>query len=265
MWNLVFESAPGTSHERASIPCQDRVDGRVIDTPAGPTLIVACADGAGSAPRSEEGARLAVEAFLSAVEADLIGGDVDLATAPESLRRGWIEASRRRILDEADGRGMAAGEFACTFLGAVVGPDASAFVQIGDGVIVTDGPDGYEHRFWPDSGEYANSTYFLTDRGFASRVRLDLLDRPVRDLAMMTDGLQGLALDYAGKRVFAPFFESFFEAVRSAPDGEILRAPLAAFLVSDRVNELTDDDKTLLLASRVTRIDHDTDAPPDAV
>jgi hypothetical protein len=142
---------------------------------------------------------------------------------------------------------------------AVIGPLSAAFSQIGDGAIVIDGPDGYEFVFWPDSGEYANTTRFLADVGHAEHIRCYCITRSIQDLAVLTDGLQMLALNYAETRVHDPFFKPMFEVLRSAPSGETLKAALDAFLDSERVNQRTDDDKTLLLATRR----HTTDYAPN--
>jgi hypothetical protein len=69
---------------------------------------------------------------------------------------------------------------------------------------------------------------------------------------MMTDGLQRLALDFRTQAPHEPFFSPLFKALRSAPVAEDLAVPLRQLLSSSSVNERTDDDKTLLLATRLT-------------
>ena len=61
-----------------------------------------------------------------------------------------------------------------------------------------------------------------------------------------------LALDFAQARVHDRFFAPLFRTVRNGPDEETLRASLLEFMDSKRVNDRTDDDKTLLLATRNT-------------
>jgi len=117
---------------------------------------------------------------------------------------------------------------------------------------VFDGEAGYELAFWPDNGEYANTTRFLTDDDYRRHLRIDIVARQVSELAVLTDGLQMLALDFAMTRVHDRFFAPLFKAVRSGPSEETLRASLLEFMDSKRVNERTDDDKTLLLATRNT-------------
>ena len=74
-----------------------------------------------------------------------------------------------------------------------------------------------------------------------------------------------LALSKATGKVHGPFFKPMFENLRRAPNGDILRDSLSAFLNSSRVNERTDDDKTILLATRRPLTNHvpNGDTPAD--
>ena len=70
------------------------------------------------------------------------------------------------------------------------------------------------------------------------------------ELALLTDGLQMLALRFADKSVHGPFFLPMFQALRAAESASALQTPLRDFLNSPAVNRRTDDDKTLILATR---------------
>ena len=74
----------------------------------------------------------------------------------------------------------------------------------------------------------------------------------VTDVALMTDGLESLALHYASKSVHEPFFHGMFQPLLDA-DGakEInrLSTSLERFLSSERVGSRTDDDVSLILAT----------------
>ena len=69
---------------------------------------------------------------------------------------------------------------------------------------------------------------------------------------MFSDGLQRLALVYQSQTVHEPFFEPMFAELRNADlqTCNSLSDQLARFLDSPKINERTDDDKTLVLASR---------------
>jgi len=255
MWKLVYGSVQGTSHLASGKPCQDYCAGSA----EGSVLVAACSDGAGSAELSHLGSWAAVLRFMEQAS--------NLTAAPDRATvEAWVGKSRDSVLQEAVAQGVPPRLLACTFLAAIVGEDWAVFVQIGDGAIVFDGRSddvgsvngaiipggvsGYELAFWPDNGEYANTTRFLTQDDYLDHLRIEIVDRRVADLALLTDGLQMLALDFAGSKVHDRFFAPLFRTVRAGPDEEALTASLLGFMDSKRVNERTDDDKTLLLATR---------------
>lgn len=238
MWKLVFGSVPGTSHAKSGLPCQDYCAGAIVGT----TLVASCADGAGSAELSQLGSKAVVDHFMEVASSDAI-------PTPECVEA-WVDAARERLLEEAAANGSTPRQLACTFLAALVGDGWAAFAQMGDGVIVFDGPNGYDLAFWPDNGEYANTTRFLSDDDYRQHLRVEIIEQQVSELAILTDGLQMLALDMAGAKVHDRFFAPLFKAVRNGPDDAILQAALLEFMDSKRVNERTDDDKSLLLATR---------------
>ena len=198
------------------------------------------------------------------------------------LREAAVEA-RETVLGEARRRGANPRGFASTLLVAVVGPDSGSALQIGDGaIVVSDGGNGWgwvfwpqrdeyaeqmsspnqnttEFRwiFWPQRGEYANTTHFLTDADALERLRVAPRLGKVTDIALMTDGLESLALRYASTAVYGPFFRGMFRPILDAGEASVnkdreikhLSASLDRFLSSDRVRSRTDDDVSLVLAS----------------
>jgi hypothetical protein len=260
-WKYISASAVGTSHSRTGAPCQDSNGCRVFTAGDGSQVLVAVAsDGAGSASRSEEGSALACSLFLSEMEA-LFGeeGEGDVRQIGREFMEGWLTSFRREVELRAEHEGLTARDFACTFLAAVVGDDCAAFAQIGDGVIVVPDPDElgeYNYVFWPEQGEYANQTYFATEDGAAAKLRFDLIPRRVEEVAVLTDGLQNLALHYQSQTAHAPFFAPVFTWLRIAPEdyAEKFTASLSGYLNSPKINECTDDDKTLILATRMPAV-----------
>jgi hypothetical protein len=248
-WKLLCGSAAGTSHQRQGDGCQDYAHGVVLATGHSPVLVAACADGAGSASQAALGARLACLAFIHlACEAFREGLPVQDIDARRTL--GWHERVRGLMSLEASLHNLELRDLACTLLTAVVGEDGAAFSQIGDGVIVYREAGDFRTAFWPQAGEYASTTFFLTGGDFEEHLAFRVLGQRVDELALLTDGLQPLTLHYASRTVHAPFFEPMFEAIRRAPDVQALEGPLKQFLTSRPVNDRTDDDKTLVLATR---------------
>jgi hypothetical protein len=77
---------------------------------------------------------------------------------------------------------------------------------------------------------------------------------PVHEVALTTDGLQMLVLNNETSTLHQPFFTSLFKGLRIADDSEkieILNKKLREYLSSSIINERTDDDKTLFLATRL--------------
>jgi len=211
--------------------------------------VAAVADGAGSAPLAERGAEIAVEMVVQGLSRALDTGRSDY----ETMLRESAAGARAAVLAEAQKHDSEPRDFASTLLVVVVGPCGGGTLQIGDGVIVvSDGADGWCWVFWPQRGEYANTTRFLTDEDAAERIQVETFSGKVTDVALMTDGLEPLALHYASRSVHEPFFQGMFRPLFDA-DGanEInhLSASLERFLSSERVGSRTDDDVSLILAT----------------
>ena len=265
-WRTAYASAAGTSHARTGTPCQDASRCAVVSAEDGSEVLIASvSDGAGSAPQSEHGARLAVESFHRAFSG-LARAQPDLGFLDEGRARLWLAELQADIAALADQSGLPAQDYACTFLGAVVGPAAAVFLQVGDGaIVVADGKADDDHRWvnWPQHGEFANSTFFVTmpDAGAImafTRREADDARSCVRELVMFSDGLERLVLDMRARTVHSPSVRpilGWLAGTEPAAGGEPSDV-LLTYLGSDNVNRRTDDDKTLVVATR---------APPPAL
>jgi hypothetical protein len=236
-------------------PCQDRLACAVLTDGA---LVAVVSDGAGSAPRAEVGAEVAVQAVV-----DRLRRLVEGPACPELLPalQDAARHARDAVLARAEAEGEEASSYAATLLALVDTPDAGAALQIGDGVIVVgDEADGWRWMFWPERGEYANTTRFLTDNDALEHLRVAELRSSPTEVAIMTDGLQSLALHYASRSVNEPFFHGMFQPLHGSSgfrEVPALSASLEQFFSSDRVRMRTDDDVSLILATRRSP------APPD--
>lgn len=266
-WRYALASVAGTSHARQGTPCQDASACEVLIAADGSRVLVAVvADGAGSAARSGEGAQLACAHFVERIRALLANGG-----GPRDLTRefivAWLADFQRAIVMRVEVAGGIPRDYACTLLAAVVGDDAAAYCQIGDGAIVVaapDEPEGYCWVFWPQHGEYENETVFATDLDAPRLIMVEQAGQAVDEVAIFSDGLQRLALHYEGRTAHAPFFRPMFAPVRAADPGraDALSTQLATFLASPAVNARTDDDKTLVLATRRSPAPTETSPAP---
>lgn len=259
-WRVVGASVVGTSHTAHGLPCQDAHAFDRLDLPAqGQVLLAAVADGAGSAKHAEVGARIACASAVAAARRYL-GGGGRLSGAGEAVVAGWFDEAADAVASAAEQRGSDVGEFAATLLFAVVGEDTAAFAQVGDGAVVAATADDEEPVFdlvvQPTRGEYANETVFITTRGWREALQHRLVQARVLDVALMSDGVERLAIDLRRGRPHGPFFSMVLgpmwaDAGGSGEDAEaVLSRALHELLVSPDANRRTDDDKTLLLATR---------------
>jgi protein phosphatase 2C-like protein len=250
-WRFVNAAVSGTSHVRAGLPCQDDCLVDVMTLGEDEILIAIASDGAGSAQRAEEGSGILCASLLASAMECLQGGASIERLTREDVEQ-WIGRARNEIETRARDHALVPRDFACTLVAAIAGAAAAAFFQIGDGAVVIGAGESCEVVFWPDSGEYANMTFFTTDDDWTKHLQFDVRRMRVDELALMTDGLQRLALQFDTRTPHAPFFAPMFATLRkrSAGFAADLESELVAFLSSSAVNDRTDDDKSLVIATR---------------
>lgn len=255
MWKYGFASVIGTSHAKSAAPLQDACRAETLTQTDGAEILLAVAsDGAGSAAQAHLGAQLACELFVADVKGYFAAGG-SVAHLSQDFITWWIDRFRQAIQQQAETSQQAVADFACTFLAAVIAPDRAVYFQLGDGAIVEAAraaTDNYAIVCWPQQGEYANTTNFLTDVEAAQKCVVTRQQHTVEEVALFTDGIQNLVLDYRTKTAHAPFFTPLFAWLGPRPAGfsAELSQSLAVYLSAEKINARTDDDKTLILASR---------------
>lgn len=253
-WRIAATCAIGTSHIKNDKPCQDSVRVRLVQTPNGPVIISAVSDGAGSAAHSEIGSRAAVTTATYLIENFLEAGGLVRSIDRDAVLN-WLAQIQTAISTLASEGGASTREFACTLLVAVIAAEDAAFFQVGDGAMVVreEGDEGWSYVFWPQHGEYINSTNFVTASNAAEVLEFDAVSRRIREFSAFSDGIESLVLHYATKTVHDPFFNNMIAPVRQAPNEGLddgLSESLLNYLNSERVCTRTDDDKSLVLATR---------------
>ena len=164
-WKYTCASVTGTAHTRQGENGQDASRTGSILLAATEMFIGIAADGAGSTRCGGEGADIACDTLYRAIASHLQKSS-DPAGITDQDVRSWIATAREAIVACAEESGSPPREYACTILGAVAGNGGAVYFQIGDGAIVTGSGPEYETIFWPEQGEYANSTYFITDEQY---------------------------------------------------------------------------------------------------
>jgi len=252
-WKAIGQSVTGTSHIATSKACEDAVHYRILTGDDGAETLICCvADGAGSALQAQWASAFATDKVVE-LAAQHIAGKEPLT---EALIYTIAEDIYASLQQQAEADGMELNEYSCTLLGCIITPFDAAFFQVGDGAIVRNDGDGfYTTMWWPHNGEYHNSTSFLVDDPSFSNLNITILNEQVDEVAIFTDGLQMLTLRMDDHSVHQPFFNNLFGFLRKASTPEQLTDldnKLAAYLDSDVINNRTDDDKTLFLATRLT-------------
>lgn len=257
-WNTAYASAIGTSHEKIGSPCQDACRCRVIYTNDEEEIFLGIAsDGAGSASRSEVASTLAVEMFLEKFSG-LIKTENDIRLIDKNVVLNWLEEVKTHIFIRARNEALSPRDFACTILAAVVGPNHSIFFQVGDGAIIISesSSNGYRCVFWPQHGEYANQTNFIVQDNLSEILDFNCFTGSINRIALFTDGIERLVLDFTNRSVYPPALKSVFEWLHNNPQlnpDERASSALLAYLNSSFINSRTDDDKSLVMAIRVAK------------
>ena len=107
------------------------------------------------------------------------------------------------------------------------------------------------------TGEYINTTHFVTEPSSLDQFEFTLTANAIHELAVFTDGIEPLVLQYATNAVHSSFFNKMLPPVRAlAQPGfdTTLSDQLSTYLSSPVICSRTDDDKTLLLASRLKTV-----------
>lgn len=248
-WKYAAASVVGTAHRKfPDGVCQDAHALNYIESLS--AFVGVVSDGAGSASQAQRGSRFACDFVL-----ERIAEASPTLVFTKTLADVTLDELRSKLRSLAGDEGFQIRDFACTLLVAIICPDRSVFWQMGDGAMVfrERGEDRFKYAFWPEKGDYANVTYFVTDENAKDQLDFDITDGEVVELGMFSDGLERLALDFAAGEVHTGFFIGLFPYMRNLPEGRCdeLSSQIANFLDSDRVNRRTDDDKTLILASRI--------------
>jgi Protein phosphatase 2C len=244
-WNVVAASVIGKAHLQQNKENEDafclasRLDG---------SLILAVSDGAGSASCGAEGAEMATTFALEFLS------EIELPTTEESWQALLLETLQHvhDVLEaHATSQQKETRDFACTLLVAVITPSEIAALQIGDGAIVGVNNETVMRLTRAAHGEYASETVFVTSQDYLEHCSCVVVpSETYTGLALLTDGLEPVAMNLQTGEPFAPFFMPLFRFANNEKDDYEKSQALASFLTSERLNQRTHDDKTLVLVVR---------------
>lgn len=236
-------SVIGTSHAESGKPCHDYHAYRILADEKG--FIASVSDGMGSADKAEIGSTLAATFVVDYLERTL---DAKMSDAEmiEQIKEAF-ERTHDRLQEEADDLDIPVRDLNATMLVYVGFEDRQFYGQVGDCCAIGKRDDLYEVIVPQQRGEYANQTFSICDLESVKNGIYDKAAHVYPYIAMMSDGIESISVSTRDKTVSTLFYEPFFKAFsHDRFSADEVSQSLARFLSSKRINERTDDDKTLL-------------------
>lgn len=251
-WSWIGACSVGSSHLRAGTGCEDAGACLELKNAQSSALLVIVSDGAGSARYGSIGSKLVVRSFAESFHEYFDRGG-SVSAIEEALVSEWLDEIRDRVGAVAGACSAVPRDFAATLLAAIVDDEQAVICHVGDGACVVKRREAtdWEVPSWPTHGEYASSTYFVTDDP-APNLKVSRVGARIDHVAAFSDGLERLALNFSEHSAYKNFFDPMLAVLNGAPPGRhrALSSRLRVFLDSPQVIDRTDDDKTFVLASR---------------
>ena len=249
-WSWASASSIGTSHSQNGGRCEDFHKCGTLGSKNEVFFGILC-DGAGSALHGGFGARYFVRSILNLLRAHYAHSNL---IPTHDLWASWVSSTREKHALAAERLGHQPKDFAATLVAFVCDGMAISTCQIGDGCIVA--KESYEGMWqamtWPENGEYASTTFFITDTP-EPRIQTFKNDIGISSVVAFTDGIENLALKHDKKEPFSEFFDAIVAPVqRCAQSGRNrkLSDSLEKYLSSELVTSRTDDDTTIVISAK---------------
>ena len=248
-WRVTRASAIGPAHQLAGVSKQDmgcvsrfRHDGQTY-------IAIAVADGASSAPKSEDGAKLAVDQAVKSLKKS--AGRQPPVSGEDAIARA-IAHARDDIRITAKTTGNPLEAYHTTLLATLIGPTILAAGQTGDGGIVIqskDRPDAPSYAVLPQHGENKGETRFITgaEHDWAPQVNTYQAD-DIIGIAMFTDGLDPACIQSG--QPLPGFFVNLFDWHRRTNQESQRNRELTELVAGPQLRSVSRDDVTLVVVTR---------------
>ena len=192
-WLCAGASVTGRSHERAGVDCQDAWALFRATQDKSEVLAACICDGAGSAAKSRDGARLTswIVSYWLAKRFEHALDDPDAAAVE------LVQEAKESLECTAGRSGTSISDYACTIVAVAVRGDGHWLaVHLGDGGIIGQFDQTLLQVSAPQKGEFANVTYFITDEDASENIELRSSTRGTfpenpQGFALFSDGLEG--------------------------------------------------------------------------
>lgn len=246
-WAICAASVTGKQHQLRQEPNQDVVRFQIWDQ----FCLGVLADGAGSASKGALGAQLAVDISLNRY-AEWIEQQA-FAVCPSD--ENWFTCAQQLLqeiqesLNHYANRGLySLTDLACTLLVFLATPNWLAGFQIGDSHLVLrqQEQDAYLLACKPMRGEYANETIFITSPEANSQIKTWIYSQSIGFIAAGSDGIEPVSLQYPDLQPFSGFYKTLDQWLQNSQADDLQQ--LEIFLASERLEQRTSDDRSLILA-----------------
>lgn len=246
-WRIVGRSQIGEDHVARALPCQDRMGWMRLP---GDACVVAVADGAGCAARSDIGAALGVRLAIHATQRRWKNAQPKTTRALLDATHAVLSITDARFRAVACHMGTTTEDLWTTLSVVIVGPGYVSTAQVGDCVGVVRDLGGSVRILAPAyKGEFANQVVFLGCKDTLPKSHVVALRREVQSLALLTDGLETVAMS-SNDSPHVPFFDEAFDRVSMTESLDDASEMIGNFLASPEIACRTNDDRTLVMAWR---------------
>jgi len=269
---IVPEPVTGSGHAADNKPCQDRVihfSGTLLGSSV---TIIGLADGAGSVSHSHIGAERVLDLGKSELtEERLLSSIVRKTKFPrlfsslsscrvfgiKTYEQMWpavandvVQEMQAELTRQSEQIGVSKKQLATTVILALIIDDFVFALRVGDGALAVQTTDGsIQSAFPPKTNSYINETSFITSRDYQVECAIF---RNVESILATTDGCEPFFFNQMTGEPQSARLESFFKVAKN----EAAESKIAAWLNSPTLRQITQDDLSLVIATRKTNHDN---------
>mgnify|MGYP000873603429 CR=1 FL=1 len=237
-------STIGPLHIQMGLPCQDACAFLTLPSRIG---IVAVSDGLGSADKSDKGSNIAVNTVIDTARS-MISKNIEFELL-DIIKKSIISA-RIALENYAEIEKSKLKDYACTLIVVAFKKDKISVGQIGDGAVVAKTASRLLLLSKPAESEYINEVIPLTSEDWEKHIQYSESEENIQTFMTFTDGLQRAALlnTNDGLIPYDGFVNPLFSYSMELSDYSEAESDIKEFLESEKMNEHSEDDKTLVIA-----------------
>lgn len=232
----------GRRHIKNSIPCQDKY--HLLSTEN--FACISLADGAGSCKYSERGAEISTQVISKYLLTHFNSVWFDEA---QKVKKNIIHSIRTSLGKDANKQKATLNDYSSTLLFAAVMDNRFVCGHLGDGLLATLKEGKLVIISPPESGEFANETYFTTSASYQQKFKLIKGEiGEIDGFVLMSDGTADSFLDKTNF-ILAPVLLEIFDWLIFYNKSKVDKALLDNF--QNVVREKTTDDCSIAILRKI--------------